>query len=350
MAIVCWHKLWPRKTRKQGKIASHALARAETVLERFSLPNINFIRFYAIHWPLLQIDSSRYLDERKTADEKSEGSSSRKRKISELSDQTDSIEDGVEVAHKKTKTFDIFSRFSSIANMATTVMSNAFGWIFRPKSVRESDLSITSQAITDRALIQSTNNTIVKKVGGDSSSSSSSSSSHSQSIESALKKSKLEKSRKLSRKSAAAEIQMTVSAVLKDTRWRWEALRTAALLLYTITVQWTIPGHQNITAQHVFHALIISCTLYAYVLCNTVDLPVSPSEARVLRGARGRIRGGLYYIQGWRPFEFSFNCYSSCCQTTEGQGGNSLIYWSTAIRKSYHYLVIIKYLLQRIPL
>lgn len=167
---------------------------------------------------MLQIVSFRYLDERKTADEKSEGSSSRKRKISELSDQTDGIEDGVEVAHKKTKTSDIFSTFSSIANMATTVMSNAFGWMFRLKSARGSDLSITSRANADRALIPSTDNTIVKKVGGDNSSSSSSSSSHSQSIESALIKSKLEKSRKLSRKSAAAEIQMTVSAVFKDTR------------------------------------------------------------------------------------------------------------------------------------
>ena len=167
---------------------------------------------------MLQIVSIRYLDERKTTDEKSEGSSSRKRKISELSDQTDSIDDGVQVAHKKTKTFDIFSRFSSIANMATTVMSNAFGWIFRPKSVRGSDLSTTSQAITDRALIPSTDNTIVKKVGDDNSSSSSSSSSHSQSIASALIKSKVGKSDKLSRKSAAAEIQMTVSTVFKYTR------------------------------------------------------------------------------------------------------------------------------------
>lgn len=217
--------------------------------------------------------------------------------------------------------------------MATTVMSNAFGWIFRPKSVRGSDLSTTSQAITDRALIPSTDNTIVKKVGDDNSSSSSSSSSHSQSIASALIKSKVGKSDKLSRKSAAAEIQMTVSTVFKYTRWLWEAPRTALLFFYSITVNhfftWENPS-----------SACLPCTpnlLYNVCVRYTVDLPVTPSEARVFRGPRGRVRGGLYNIQGRRPFEFSFNCYSSCCQTTEGSGGNLLICRSTTISKSQHH-------------
>ena len=157
---------------------------------------------------------SRYLDERRVAEEITGGNTSRKRKISEMSNQSDNIDDDREVVHKKTRSFDVFSRFSSIASMATTAISNAFGWIFRPTLRRGADLPITGHAIPDGALVLSTDVTTLK-VGDNNCCASSSSSSKSQSIEIALRNSKLEKSRKLSRKSAAAEIQMTVSAVFR---------------------------------------------------------------------------------------------------------------------------------------
>ena len=160
----------------------------------------------------------RYLDERKAEEGKTDENSSRKRKLSDVSNQSDGLTVEMEVARKKSKSFDIFSRFSSIANMATTAMSNAFGWIFGPKPVRGKELPIAGHVIPDTALILSTDKTIVK-VEDVHCSASSSSSSHSQSTELALSKTKLklEKSTKLSRKNAAAEIQMRVSSIFKQT-------------------------------------------------------------------------------------------------------------------------------------
>ena len=134
-----------------------------------------------------------------------------------MSNQSDGMTDEMEVARKKTKSFDIFSRFSSIANMATTAMSNAFGWIFGPKSLREKESPIAGHITLDTASILSTDKIIVKE--DVQCSASSSSSSHSQSIEIAQSntKLKLEKSTKLSRKNAAAEIQMTVRLIFKQT-------------------------------------------------------------------------------------------------------------------------------------
>ena len=162
--------------------------------------------------------SPRYLDERKAEEGKTDENSSRKRKLSEAPNQSDGMTDEMEVARKKTKSFDIFSRFSSIANMATTAMCNAFGWIFGPKSVRDNESPITDHVTSNTALILSTDKTIVK-VEDVQCSESSSSLSHSQSIEIAQSNTKLKvkKSTKLSRKNAAAEIQMTVSSILKQT-------------------------------------------------------------------------------------------------------------------------------------
>lgn len=159
--------------------------------------------------------SPRYLDERKAEEGKTDQNSSRKRKLSEVSNQCDGMTDEMEVARKKTKSLDIFS---SIANMARTAISHAFGWIFGPKSVIDKESPTAGHVTPNKALILSTDKTIVKEEDVHCSASSSSSS-HSQSIEKAQSNTKLmlEKSTKHSRKNAAAEIQMTVSSIFKQT-------------------------------------------------------------------------------------------------------------------------------------